>query len=308
MKGDIECLSIIVPVYNEEASLNSFLDGLIDVLDGLSLQSEIIFVDDGSCDGSRKILEALCLRDERIRLAVLRRNFGKTLALSVGFSRAIGDVIFTMDADLQDDPREIPAFLEKLESGFDLVSGWKRVRRDPWHKTIPSRIFNFTVALVSGLKLHDVNCGFKAYRRWVVEGLDLYGELHRFIPVLAASKGARVAEIPVNHRPRRHGMSKYGVSRLPKGIFDLITVVMTTRYIRRPLHFFGGIGLLFGILGILIVLYLAILWILGYRPIGNRPLLFYGILSTVVGTQFFSFGILSFLDIFKEIEDQAKRK
>lgn len=223
---------------------------------------------------------------------MLASNQGKSAVLDVGFRNAGGDIIITMDADLQDDPAEIPRFVEKMNEGFDLVSGWKSVRHDPWHKTIPSRLFNAVVRGVCGVQIHDVNCGFKAYSRRSAEHLSLYGELHRFVPVFVANAGGRVTEIKVQHHPRRHGRSKYGLGRLPKGLFDLMTVLLTTRYLKRPMHFFGWLGMLSSSVGGVMLGYLAVLWTLGFRPIGNRPMLFYGLLLLIVGVQLFSLGLL----------------
>jgi glycosyltransferase involved in cell wall biosynthesis len=220
-----------------------------------------------------------------------RRNFGKAAALDAGFRRARGQIIFTMDADLQDDPNEIPNFLAKLEEGNDVVSGWKKKRNDPLGKTLPSKLFNFTVSRASGLRLKDFNCGFKAYRSEAVQGLGLYGELHRYIPVLVHFRGFRVAEIAVVHHPRTSGSSKYGVERLVKGFFDLLTVLLITRYRTRPLHLFGGVGLVFALIGFSCLAYLTVIWFLGHR-IGTRPLLSFGVLMVLVGVQLVSTGLL----------------
>jgi glycosyltransferase involved in cell wall biosynthesis len=222
----------------------------------------------------------------------LRRNFGKAAALAAGFAQARGDTVVTIDADLQDDPGEIPKLLVKLEEGFDLVSGWKQKRRDPLRRRVLSRIFNLVTGRVSGLRLHDLNCGLKAYRAEVVRGLRLYGELHRFIPVLAHYRGYRVAELPVNHRPREHGRSRYGLERYVRGFLDLLTVSFIGRYRHRPLHLFGGLGLVLGFLGFAILVYLTVVKLLGHA-IGERPLLTLGVLLVVVGLQFFSLGLIS---------------
>jgi glycosyltransferase involved in cell wall biosynthesis len=221
----------------------------------------------------------------------LRRNFGKAAALAAGFGQASGETIVTIDGDLQDDPAEIPRLLAKLEEGFDLVSGWKTRRRDPVTRRVPSRIFNWTASRIAGVRLHDMNCGLKAYRAEVVRGLTLYGELHRFIPVLAHERGYRVGELPVNHRPREHGRSRYGLERYLRGFLDLLTVTFIGRYRQRPLHLFGGLGLGLALLGFVILVYLTIVKLTGHA-IGERPLLTLGVLLVVVGLQFFSLGLL----------------
>lgn len=290
-------LSFVIPVYNERETLKILHDGVATNAAALTDQYEIIFVDDGSTDGSGEVIRELCARDPHTRLIVLPANYGKATALDFGFRHARSQVILTLDADLQDDPEEISRFLDKVREGYDLVSGWKAVRHDPWHKRLASKVFNWAVRIVSGLPLHDFNCGFKAYTRRAVENLSLYGELHRYTPVIVFNAGGRVTEIPVRHHPRRYGRSKYGVWRLPKGFLDLITVIVTTRYLKRPLHFFGSIGLGSLVLGGAMLAYLAILWVLGYGPIGNRPLLFGGILLAILGVQLFSLGVLAELMI-----------
>ena len=253
---------------------------------------EVVFVDDGSRDGSFAALARLHAQRDAVHVVRLRRNFGKAAALMAGFRHAHGDRIVTLDADGQDDPREIPRLLAKLDEGFDLVTGWKARRRDPWRRRVLSRIFNWVTARVSGLRLHDLNCGLKAYRAEVVRGLRIYGELHRFIPVLAHYAGYRVAELPVNHRAREHGRSRYGVERYVRGFFDLVTVTFMGRYRHRPLHLFGGLGLLLGAVGTGILVYLTALKATG-AAIGHRPLLTLGVLLVVVGLQFFSLGLIS---------------
>lgn len=291
-KQDIE-LSVVLPVLDEAPSLPLLHRELTEVLEGLGRPYELIFVDDGSRDESFQVLEKLHRRDDRVRVVQLRRNFGKAAALSVGFAHARGQVIATLDADLQDDPAELPRLVAALEEGYDLVSGWKVRRQDPLSKTWPSRVFNAVTGRLTGLPLHDFNSGFKVYRRALVEELRLYGELHRFIPALAARRGFIVGEVPVNHRPRRFGRSKYGAVRFVRGCLDLLTVLFLTRYTRRPLHLFGGLGLLSLAIGLLVNLYLTALWLAGVRPIGNRPLLAFGVLSILVGIQSFSLGLLS---------------
>ena len=267
-------------------------DELQAALEPLDQPWEAVFVDDGSTDGSFAALTRLHNAKDNVRVVRLRRNFGKAAALAAGFAQARGDVVVTIDADLQDDPAEIPRLLAKLDEGFDLVSGWKAHRRDPLSRRALSRIFNWVTGRVSGLRLHDMNCGLKAYRAEVVKELRLYGELHRFIPVLAHYRGHRIAELPVNHRPREHGRSRYGVERYLRGFLDLLTVSFIGRYRHRPLHLFGGLGLSLGAIGFAILVYLTVLKI-GGHAIGERPLLTLGVLLVVVGLQFFSLGLIS---------------
>ena len=278
-------------------------DELESALQPLGRSWEAVFVDDGSTDGSFASLTRLHNAHDNVRVIRLRRNFGKAAALAAGFAQAEGDVVVTIDADLQDDPAEITRLLAKLDEGFDLVSGWKAHRRDPLTRRVLSKIFNWVTGRVSGLRLHDLNCGLKAYRAEVVRGLPLYGELHRFIPVLAHYRGHRIAELPVNHRPREHGRSRYGVERYVRGFLDLLTVSFIGRYRYRPLHLFGGLGLFLGALGFGVLLYLTVLKIDGHA-IGQRPLLFLGVLLMVVGLQFFSLGLISEL-ITSQHEERA---
>jgi glycosyltransferase involved in cell wall biosynthesis len=281
-----------VPIFNERAALRELLAEVTEALAATGRGWEIILVDDGSTDGTWGELVELTADDDRFRIVRLRRNFGKAAALSAGFRLARGDVLITMDSDLQDDPAEFPRLIAKLDEGFDLVSGWKSRRRDPWTRRALSRMFNRTVGWVTGIRLHDHNCGIKAYRRDVVRELRLYGDLHRFIPVLASFRGFRVAEIPVNHRPRAHGRSRYGMGRLFRGFFDLLTVLFIGRYRYRPLHLFGGVGLLLESAGLAICAYLTALKLSG-EGIGHRPLLLLGALLVIVGIQFFFMGLLS---------------
>ena len=267
-------------------------DELQAALEPLDQPWEAVFVDDGSTDGSFAALTRLHNAKDNVRVVRLRRNFGKAAALAAGFTQARGDIVVTIDADLQDDPAEIPRLLAKLDEGFDLVSGWKAHRRDALSRRALSRIFNWVTSRVSGLRLHDMNCGLKAYRAEVVKELRLYGELHRFIPVLAHYRGHRIAELPVNHRPREHGRSRYGVERYLRGFLDLLTVSFIGRYRHRPLHLFGGLGLTLGAIGFAILVYLTVLKI-GGHAIGERPLLTLGVLLLVVGLQFFSLGLIS---------------
>src|SRR5881275_981740 len=290
--GSAAVISVVVPVHDEERTVALLFDELQAALDPLDQPWEAVFVDDGSTDGSFGALTRLHNAQDNVRVVRLRRNFGKAAALAAGFANAQGDIVVTIDGDLQDDPTEIPRLLAKLEEGFDLVSGWKTHRRDPLTRRIPSKIFNWVTGRVSGLRLHDLNCGLKAYRAEVVNGMRLYGELHRFIPVLAHYRGHRVAELPVNHRPREHGRSRYGVERYLRGFLDLLTVSFIGRYRHRPLHLFGGLGLVLMTLGIAILVYLTVDKALGHA-IGGRPLLTLGVLLVVVGMQFFSLGLIS---------------
>jgi glycosyltransferase involved in cell wall biosynthesis len=285
-------ISVVVPVHNEERSVALLLDELGSALEGADVSWEAVFVDDGSTDGTFSALTRLHAAADNVRVVRLRRNFGKSAALQAGFEAAQGEVVITIDGDLQDDPAEIPRLLAKLEEGFDLVSGWKVKRRDPLSRRVPSRIFNGVTGRVSGLRLHDLNCGLKVYRAEVVQGLRIYGELHRFIPVLAHYRGFRVAEIPVNHRPREHGRSRYGMERYVRGFLDLLTVTFMGRYRQRPLHLFGALGLGLSLLGGIVLAYLTVLKLAGHA-IGHRPLLTLGVLLVVVGMQFLSLGLLS---------------
>ncbi|HOW18223.1 MAG TPA: glycosyltransferase family 2 protein [Phycisphaerae bacterium] len=247
-------ISFVIPVQDEEPTLQTLCAEIIDVAGQAALEIEIIFVDDGSTDGSWARIVDLAASDGRIRGLRLRRNFGKAAALSAGFAEVKGDIVFTLDADLQDDPHEIPRFLAKLNEGYDMVSGWKRVRHDPWHKVWPSRVFNRIVGALTGLHLHDHVCGFKCFRAEVLREVHLYGEMHRFFAVRAFARGFRITEIEVHHRPREHGRSKYGVSRFGKGFLDLLTVWFTIRYGRRPMHVLGTIGGGIVLLGVLCLL------------------------------------------------------
>ncbi len=298
MPAEVE-VSVLVPVKDEEESVRELATRVAAVLDRLGRSFELIFVDDGSADGTVQRIREAHAADRRVKLVRLRRNFGKAAALSAGFDQCRGRIILTMDGDLQDDPDEIPRFLEALEEkDLDLVSGWKHQRRDPASKRLPSLLFNWVTRRIAGVDLHDFNCGFKAYRREVLEQISVYGELHRYIPVLASRRGFTVGEIPVHHHPRRHGVSKYGWDRLYKGLLDLITVLFITRYTRRPLHLFGAFGLLFLAGGFGINLYLAILW-MGGEYLSNRPLLLFGILLMLLGFQTLTTGLLGEMITFK---------
>lgn len=284
-------LSIVIPVLNEELSLQPLYQELVKALKDVTDDYELIFVDDGSTDQSSQIIEIFHRNNHRVKLIQFRRNFGKSAALSAGFKEAEGAIVITLDADLQDDPHEIPHFLERLEKGHDLVSGWKAKRQDAKTRIIASRIFNTVVPFLTGVKIHDLNCGFKCYRREVVKDLKLYGELHRFIPVLAAWKGFKVSEIAVQHHPRKFGKSKFGLERLMRGFLDFITVYFLTHYLKRPLHLFGGIGLTALSVGGVISFYFAFQWIFGV-PLRLRPVLVFGWVLILVGLQLLLMGLI----------------
>ncbi len=284
-------LSIVVPLYNEEESLNPLASEIKKTLRNININFEVVFVDDGSNDNSLKTIKDICHQDHRFKYVSFRKNYGKSAALQIGFKFVTGDVVITMDADLQDDPNEIPNLLKKLSEGYDLVSGWKKKRYDPFIKRYSSRFFNFVTRLMSGIKIHDFNCGLKAYRREVTDNLKVYGEMHRYLPVLAKWQGFKISEIVVKHHPRRYGKTKFGISRFFKGFIDLITVIFNTRYIKRPMHLFGFLGALSFVVGLVVNGYLTIEWITG-APLSNRPMLFLGMLLIIVGVQFFSMGLL----------------
>jgi dolichol-phosphate mannosyltransferase len=288
----VSVVTVVVPVHDEEQSVAFLYEELAAALDPTGRSWEVVFVDDGSTDGTFAALTRLHDAEANVRVVRLRRNVGKAAALDAGFAEASGDLVVTIDGDLQDDPAEIPRLLAKLDEGFDVVSGWKTKRRDPLTRRVLSRIFNGVAGRMSGLRLHDMNCGLKAYRAEVVHDIRLYGELHRFIPILAHYRGYRVAELTVNHRPRTHGRSRYGVERYVRGFLDLLTVTFMGRYAHRPLHLFGGLGLLLGLLGGAILIYLSVLKLAG-EAIGHRPLLILGVLLVVVGIQLLSLGLLS---------------
>ena len=292
-------ISIIIPVYNEKDSLAVLVGEIEQTARQHGLEYEIVFVDDGSNDGSWNVIAELAKRSGQVHGIRFRRNFGKAAALSAGFSAAHGDIIMTLDADLQDDPAEIPRFLSALADGKEVVSGWKKVRHDPWHKVWPSRVFNAMVSWTTGVSLHDHNCGMKCYRVDVVREVRLYGELHRFIPVLAAARGFSVGEVVIQHRQRRFGQSKFGVNRFMKGFLDLLTVKFLTGFGRRPQHFLGSIGLVSFLAGSLGLAYLAVIWIIRLfdpafsEPIHTRPLLLYAAAALLLGAQMMSLGFLA---------------
>jgi dolichol-phosphate mannosyltransferase len=292
-------LSIVVPVYNEQDSLPELLDRIMAVAARENYSYEVLFVDDGSRDDSWSTIERLASTHTAARGLKLRRNFGKAAALAAGFDHALGQFIITMDADLQDDPNEIPNLLAKLHSGFDVVSGWKKVRHDPWHKVLPSRLFNGLVSWLTGVKLHDHNCGLKAYRREALQEVQLYGELHRFVPVLAAAKGFRISEIVIQHHPRMHGSSKYGVERFVKGFLDLLTVYFLTGYGNRPQHLLGTFGLISCLAGSIGLGVLSSLWVISRLTtmedvdLHKKALFYFCILALLLGVQLISMGFLA---------------
>jgi len=285
-------VTVIIPTYNEEGSLEELYGRLTTMLEGSASAHELIFVDDGSTDSSLQIIRKLRESDRRVKIISFSRNYGKSPALDEGFKAAKGEIIVTIDADLQDNPDEIPAMIAKLDEGYDLISGWKRDRKDPVTKTWPSKLFNFTTSVVSGIKLHDFNCGLKVYRREVVKRVHIYGELHRFIPVLAGWEGFRIGEMKVSHFERQYGRSKYGASRLLNGMFDLMTVMFITRRSTTPLHFFGRIAFVFFAVGGLISFYFLAQWIMG-MGLRVRPLMVLGLIMIVISIQIGSIGLLA---------------
>jgi dolichol-phosphate mannosyltransferase len=300
-------LSIVIPVYNEEESLCPLHKELCDVIEANNYDAEIIFIDDGSKDRSWELIELLSKDDPRVRGIRFRKNFGKAAALNAGFEEAKGEIIMTLDADLQDDPQEIPEFMAMMQTSLDVVSGWKQVRHDPWHKVIPSRFFNWMVSYMTGVKLHDHNCGMKCYRREIFDEVTLYGELHRFVPVLAAARGYNVGEKVIAHRARKFGVSKYGFTRFVKGFLDLFTVWFITGYGQRPQHLMGTVGLISMTLGVAVLTYLAMIWgvsrlgieslaIFGLSEavhLSGRPAVTYGVGFMLLGGQLISMGIIA---------------
>ncbi len=284
-------VSIVIPLFNEADSLKELTKRIIEQFQSIKKESEIVFIDDGSTDNSYEVLKSLQTEHQEIHIIQFNRNFGKSAALSEGFKMSTGDIVITMDADLQDDPAEIPKLIAQIETGYDLVSGWKKKRKDPITKTIPSKLFNFFTRQLTGIKIHDFNCGLKAYRQQVIKAIPVYGELHRYLPVLAHWLGFRVGELVVTHHARKHGYSKFGLKRYFNGFFDLLTVLFITRFRQKPLHLFGFMGLASSLLGLLILTYLSVLWFQGHG-IGQRPLLFLGVLLIIVGIQFFSIGLI----------------
>lgn len=288
-----QMISVVIPVFNEQESLDELAGKLVSVFSALKCSYEIIFVDDGSTDKSFEKIRVLRARNNHIHCIKFRKNYGKSAALSAGFKEAKGDIVITMDSDLQDDPDEIPGLIKILNSGFDLVSGWKKIRYDPFIKRHTSKIFNFVTSKVSGIRLHDFNCGIKGYKKDVVKSIKVYGEMHRYIPALAHLSGFRVTEKVVKHHARKFGVTKFGANRFLNGFLDLLTVVFTTKYIKKPLHLFGLLGMLSFFAGFIITLYLTIMKFAYRHSVSNRPLFLIGVLFIIVGVQFFSLGLIA---------------
>jgi glycosyltransferase involved in cell wall biosynthesis len=300
-------VSIVVPLFNEEESIDLLNTRILNVLDGLELTSEIIYVDDGSKDGTPAILQKLSEADARVKVIRLRRNFGQTAAFSAGFDFSYGDIVITLDGDLQNDPADIPVLLEKMAEGYDIVSGWRKNRQDyVLTRKIPSRIANKLISKVTGVELHDYGCSLKAYRREVIKNINLYGEMHRFIPALASWMGIEVAEIPVNHSARKYGKSKYGLGRTVKVILDLLTVKFLLDYATRPIQIFGLVGLFSFLIGSGIGIYLTILRLGFGQAIGDRPLLLLSVLLVLVGINLIIMGLLGELVVRTYHEAQGK--
>ena len=299
-------LSVVIPLYNEEENIQLLHERLRKALDPLNQEYEILFVDDGSTDRTLSLLEKIQADDKRVIVLSLRRNFGQTAAFAAGFDFARGDVVVTMDGDLQNDPTDIPKLLEMIKDN-DLVSGWRKQRKDPFFtRRLPSIIANWLISKVTGVKLHDYGCSLKAYRREVIKNLKLYGEMHRFIPAVASWYGVRVAEVETVHHPRLHGKSKYGISRTIKVVLDLITVKFLQSFSTKPIQFFGPVGLLIGFLGFLILLYLTIDKLFFGNPIGGRPLILLGALLIIVGIQLIGMGLLG--EMLVRVYHESQRK
>jgi glycosyltransferase involved in cell wall biosynthesis len=289
----LRSISVVIPLLDEEPVLAELHRRLAEVLRSLGLEHEIIFIDDGSTDGSLETIKRLRGIDPSVRYIRFRRNFGKSAALAAGFRNARFAIIATMDADLQDLPEQLPLLIRRLEEGYDLVSGWRHHRFDKVSRRLGSKVYNLTTGILTGVRLHDINCGFKCYRREVLDEVMIYGERHRYIPVLASYRGFRLGEVKIEHAPRKHGVSHYGFNRVIGGVFSLLTVILLTRYSNRPLHFFGLMGLsLFGV-GSAIDLYLITVRVLFNQWLSNRPLLIIGTLLIIVGVQFVLFGLLA---------------
>jgi len=290
-KTEKRSISVIIPAFNEEKSISTLYNNLKKVLASLNTKYEIIFVDDGSTDNSLTSLKTLSSKDSSVKIISFLRNFGKTSALSAGFKKAQGDLVFTMDADLQDDPEDIPEFIKELNKGYDVVSGWRAARKSPAARKLHSKCYNKMTSLLTGVKIHDFNSGFKVYKNGVVKNFRMHGDMHRYLPVLAKINGFKVGEIKVRHKPRLYGKSKYGSSRLLKGFFDLVSVKFLMSYTKRPMHFFGKLGLFIGAVGVLFGLFMVKLWFQGIGII-EKPLLLLSILLMVIGAQFFSLGLM----------------
>ncbi len=290
-------ISIIIPAYNEEDSLKELHTQILESVNQLKRQEivndyEIWFVNDGSSDETEKVIEEIHEYDDRVHMISFRKNFGKSPALEAAFHHVTGDIVFTLDADLQDDPAEFSRFIEKINEGYDMVVGWKYNRLDPIEKRLPSKLFNTVTSKASGIKLHDFDCGFKCFTKEVAQSIDVYGELHRYIPVLAHRRGFRITEITVNHRKREHGRSKYGMERYMRGLLDSLTTTFLLKYYDRPMYFFGRIGIILTLIGVIISLYLSFSKIICGTLIGERPLLVLGVLLIILGVQFISTGFV----------------
>jgi glycosyltransferase involved in cell wall biosynthesis len=290
--GSVPEVSVVIPAYNECESLPDLIPQVNYVLCKTGKEFEILIINDGSTDGTNQTCRDIILHYPGVKMVEMLTNGGKALALQAGFQTAKGEIVITMDGDLQDDPFEIPRFIEKIEGGCDVVVGWKKVRKDPLEKTLPSRLFNKVTSTMVGLDLHDYNCGFKAYRRYALRGLNLYGDMHRFIPAILFKQGFKISEIAIEHHPRKFGKSKYGIERYVRGFLDLMTILFLTNFKTRPLHLIGGIGLWFLTIGMVIDLYLVGLWF-GGKSIGDRPLLTLGTLLIIVGVQTILNGLLA---------------
>lgn len=306
MKGSF--ISFIIPARNEEGSIEILYKEIAIEAKKLKTPFEIIFVDDGSTDKTLQKLQKIHKFDKRTKIISLRGWQGKSVALKAGFEESVGSIIITLDADLQDNPKEIQKFLNKLNEGYDLVSGWKKKRHDPINKVIPSKIFNLLIKVLTGIKIHDVNCGFKAYRREVLENISFYGDLYRFIPILAFKQNFKVAEIAIAHRRRRYGKSKFGFERYLKGFLDLLTIFFLTTYTKRPGHFFGSIGLVSFLLGFVIGIYITYLRISTGSIQYRQPLLFLGVLLMILGVQLISTGLLAeMINSFMQKDSSSKK-
>lgn len=301
-------VTFVIPAYNEEESIGELYARIMENVtlcmeEGLLTDYEILFIDDGSTDGTAGELKKLREKDGKVRYILFRKNFGKSIALQTAFHNVAGDIVITMDADLQDEPAELKNFLKEIQlGGYDMVVGWKVNRKDPMEKTLPSKLFNKVTAEMSGLKLHDFDCGYKAFRREVTDSIDIYGELHRYIPILAYRKGFKITEIPVQHNKRKHGKSKYGIERYMRGFFDFCSVAFLSKYADRPMYFFGKIGLASFGLGFLVCLILTIEWFMGHQ-IGTRPLLQLGIMLIFLGAQSLSIGLIGNMLVESAVRD-----
>ena len=301
-------LSVVIPIYNEEENINPLYDELKGVLKTLEHDYEIVFVDDGSKDSSLALLEKIQRQDDNVVVVSFRRTFGQTAAMSAGFAYASGDVIATMDGDMQNDPHDLPKFLAKMEQeGCDLVSGWRHKRQDPFlNRRLPSMIANKIISIVTGVHLHDYGCTLKTFRKEITQGIHLYGEMHRFIPAIASGVGGKIAEIRAHHRPRRFGTSKYGISRTLRVVLDLMTVKFLLSYGTRPIHVFGTLGMISGGLGFAIALMMTIQRTFFGMPMSDRPLLLLAVLLLFMGIQFISIGLLGELQVRTYHESQGK--